>query len=85
MFGEEPVVERQEDEQREKAEAGGVELDPEPRAGMSAAGQVRADVGRAVDHRQADRGEQQHGAEQEPVDVEEEAALEHLTGSPRPA
>ena len=76
MFSEEPVVEREEDDEGDRAEADRVELHPEAWTRMAAAvGQGH--IGRAVNHRQAEPCQQEDGAQQQPVDVEIEAALEH--------
>ena len=86
VLGQHPVVDRQADEQRDEAEDQRVDLGPDLRPGVAAAGQ--RDVGGAVDHRDADAGQQQDGAEQQPVDVEVEPAFEHglwpLSAASRP-
>ncbi len=77
-----PVVHRQADQQRDETERERVGLGPHLRR-RAAAGRGR-DVGGAVDHRDADRRQQDDGAEEEPVDVEVEASLEHRYCPPPP-
>jgi hypothetical protein len=76
MLGQLAVVDHQADDERDAAQAERVQLHEELAAGTS--GAVRKpDVRSAVDHRQADRRQDQHGSDEQPVHVEVEATLEH--------
>ena len=76
MLGELAVVEHEAHDQGDAANAERVHLGHELTTRTS--GPVRkTDVGRAVDHRQANAGDDEHGSEEEPVDVEIKSAFEH--------
>jgi len=68
-IGERSVVETETDEERDGAEGDGGQLREI---------QARAAAG-TVDHHHADRAQQVHGAKQQPVHVNVQAAFEHLT------
>jgi hypothetical protein len=78
MFSELAVVEHQAHDERDAANPERVKLGQELATGT--AGAIRkADVRRAVDHRQADGGDDEYGSEQEPIHVEVKASFEQFS------
>ena len=69
------VVDGQADEERDETDSDGVNLGQELRSRVRRLGHVN--VGRAVNHRDADAGDDEDRPQQQPVDVKEQAALEH--------
>jgi hypothetical protein len=76
MLGEHPVIEREADDEGDQSDDERVDLGPNLGARMSGAVRQR-DVGRAVDHRDADPGDEQDHRQEQPVDVEIQPSFEH--------
>ena len=76
VLGQLAIVDHQADQQRDPADTERVDLREELTPGTPAA--IRqTDVGRAVDHGEADACQHHHGCQEQPVDVKIETAFEH--------